>query len=103
LTGREYMAARLADHRRRCESEQLADELERAVTPLAREIARRTARGPQVVLNSAFLVDHHRATEFADRVRELAAAHPSLRLLCTGPWPAYHFAPSLQLPEALHG
>lgn len=102
-TGREYMAARLAEHRLRCDADQLAAELESALMPLAREMARREARAPQVVLSSAFLVNHDRAEEFAATVRTLAAAHPSLRLLCTGPWPAYHFAPSLQLAEALHG
>ena len=102
-TGRQYMTARLADERRRRDSEQLAAKLDEVLAPLARQIARRTARSPNVVMHSAYLVQHSRADNFAAGVRGLAAAHPSLQLLCTGPWPAYHFAPSIPLAEAFHG
>jgi hypothetical protein len=102
-TGREYMTARLADERRRRVSEQLASELDMVLAPLARETARRAARAPNVVIHSAYLVHHSRADEFAVGVRDLAVSHPSLQLLCTGPWPAYHFAPSIPLGEAFHG
>ena len=41
--------------------------------------------------SAAFLVRRERAEAFGLAVSRLAAAHPELTLLCTGPWPPYSF------------
>jgi hypothetical protein len=43
------------------------------------------------VLRAAYLIDRDAQRTFADRVADLQAANPELRLLCTGPWPPYSF------------
>jgi hypothetical protein len=49
-------------------------------------------RSASMVLNAAYLVADERAEAFAAAVTDLAAAHPSVQLTLTGPWPAYSFA-----------
>jgi hypothetical protein len=93
------MQARLEDERRRRataeRAERLAAELHDALAPLARDSARRVLPSADVVMSSAYLVPRNDADAFADRARELSASHADLHLLCTGPWPPYHFAPPL--------
>jgi hypothetical protein len=48
-----------------------------------------------MLMVAAYLVPRDRTESFRTRVQELGAAHPTLRLLCTGPWPPYHFVPPL--------
>lgn len=45
-----------------------------------------------MVLNAAYLVELSTSDAFAARVAELAAAHPTVRTECAGPWPPYSFA-----------
>jgi hypothetical protein len=68
-TGKEYMHARLAEHRL---VEPLA-ELSRASTP------------------TAYLVPKENVDAFHEAVRHLQAEHPELTIVCTGPWPPYSF------------
>ncbi len=102
-SGRAYMQARLEDERRRRataeRAERLATELHDALAPLARDSTRRVLPSADVLLSSAYLVPRGDADAFAARARELSASHPDLRLLCTGPWPPYHFAPPLATTE----
>jgi len=42
-------------------------------------------------ISAAFLVPRDRLAGFRVMVGRIAAAHPELALLCTGPWPAYSF------------
>lgn len=42
-------------------------------------------------VSAAFLVARDRLADFRALVGEVAAAHPELALLCTGPWPPYSF------------
>ncbi len=61
--------------------------------PLAAR-ARATTCRPRAggdLLRGAYLVDRDAVEAFARGVRELQAAHPDLRILCTGPWPPYSF------------
>jgi hypothetical protein len=51
-----------------------------------------TGQPASMVLNAAYLVADERADEFAAAVADLAAAHQSVQLTLTGPWPAYSFA-----------
>lgn len=97
--GRAYMLARLAHERRRRavgeQAERLATALHDALAPVARDATRRVLPADELLLAGAYLVPRERAGEFGARVRQLAAAHPDLRLLCTGPWPPYNFTPAL--------
>ena len=36
-----------------------------------------------------------RTEHFRGAVERLTGAHRDLRLLCTGPWPPYHFVPAI--------
>jgi Gas vesicle synthesis protein GvpL/GvpF len=49
--------------------------------------------GPRarMVLNAAYLIADQRAGEFAATIAGLTATHRSVRLVVTGPWPAYSF------------
>jgi hypothetical protein len=98
-TGREYMAARLAEEQRRRDerrrAETLADALDPSLRGLAADSTRQILPAPQLPLTAAYLVPRELTTEFKRRVEELAAAHPAVRLVCTGPWPPYHFVPPI--------
>lgn len=59
---------------------------------LARDSARRPARGAGELLRAAYLVDRTAVDEFARVVERLQdESDGSLKLLCTGPWPPYSF------------
>jgi hypothetical protein len=106
-SGRAYMLARLDEERHRREirerAEHIANELHQTLAPLARDSNRRVLPTSDVLMSSAYLISRDAAESFADHARELSKSHPDIRLLCTGPWPPYHFAPSLPAPaEAQH-
>ena len=105
-SGRAYMLARLVDEQRRrateSDAQRVADALEAALGRLSRAAARRPAPAPRGVLTVAHLVARDQVDPFVARVREVAASMPELRLTCTGPWPPYHFAPALDVPEVAH-
>jgi hypothetical protein len=61
---------------------------------LARDSADRTRRAAGEVMRAAYLVDRSAVDRFVDRVTGIQSAHRELRLLCTGPWPAYSFSES---------
>jgi hypothetical protein len=44
-----------------------------------------------MVLNAAYLIADERASDFAATIMVLTARHRSVRLVVTGPWPAYSF------------
>ena len=44
-----------------------------------------------VGLNAAYLVERAQVAAFRGTVSALAAEHPTLQFLCTGPWPPYNF------------
>jgi hypothetical protein len=98
-SGRAYMLARLEEERHRREERQradrLVDELHAPLAPLAVDSTRRVLTTPQTLLVAAYLVPRDRTDAFRERVRELGPAHPALRIVCTGPWPPYHFVPQL--------
>jgi Gas vesicle synthesis protein GvpL/GvpF len=47
--------------------------------------------GPEL-LRAAYLVDRAAVDGFVSLVHRLAETHPTLDLVCTGPWPPYSFA-----------
>jgi hypothetical protein len=100
--GRAYMTARLEEERRRREQEQVAERLADALhAPLAAcavDSTKRVLAKPDLLLTAAYLVRRDATDRFRALVEEASAAHPELRLLCTGPWPPYHFVPSIFQP-----
>jgi hypothetical protein len=104
--GRAYMVARLAREQRSRESrqtvERLAAEIHAELAPLARDSTRRLLPTPVPQMSGAYLVPGPQADTFNARVRQLAVRHPGVRQLCTGPWPPYHFVPTLAPAEAPH-
>jgi hypothetical protein len=53
---------------------------------------------PQFLMTGAYLVPRERVQDFRRRVGDAGTDNPGLRLLCTGPWPPYHFVPELSIP-----
>ena len=107
-SGRAYMMARLAEERRRRDelerAERIINELHGPLAQLAVDSTRRVLTTPQTLLVAAYLVPRDRTEPFRRRVEELGAAHPALRVVCTGPWPPYHFVPRLgEPPEVARG
>jgi gas vesicle protein GvpL/GvpF len=82
-------ASYLRDRRRR---EELRRALHAPLAAAARASAERPSRDPAEVLRAAYLVDRDAVDAMTNLVEELQATHPGVRLLCTGPWPAYSFA-----------
>ena len=100
--GRAYLMARAEKERQRLRTEaqagELAANLNRLFLPCARDGVVRVLPTPQFVMAGAYLVPRGQVAEFRTRVQEAGAAFQTLRLLCTGPWPPYHFVPELTLP-----
>ncbi len=105
-TGRAYMEARLAEERagreRRRRAELLSDELHHPLARLSAGDSRRILPDPATLMAAAYLVPLPQCEAFRQRVHDLANAFPTLRILCTGPWPPYHFVPSLDDGRAGH-
>ena len=87
-SGREYMRARLAEAAERA---RLSEELHEPLAALSRASIR-FAGAADDLLHAAYLVREANAGAFRERVRALETIHPSLVLVCTGPWPPYTFA-----------
>lgn len=110
-SGRAYMVARLAREQRlqagRAAAEGAAEAIHRALAPLARDSCLRifppSTGAQQQLLAAAYLVERPSMEGFAQRATALAQPVADVKLLCTGPWPPYHFVPVLQAGEALHG
>jgi hypothetical protein len=74
--------------------------------PLAADLAVDEPSSTDLLFTAAFLVRDN-IEPFRQRVHELAAERRDLRFLCTGPWPPYHFVPSINdvaapAPETTH-
>jgi hypothetical protein len=93
--GRSYMAARFAEERRaqaeRGAAEAQATALSQCLAALAVDYVAEVLITPRMLLKAAYLVDRTQIGAFQQAVNEQQASDVSLRFLCTGPWPAYHF------------
>jgi len=88
-SGRERLLGKLEQLR----AAEDAAELDEPLVRLAVESRRRLLRTPRLLLSAAYLVERPRASEFAERLRELVESRPErLEVLATGPWPPYSFA-----------
>jgi hypothetical protein len=94
-SGRAYLMARLEEERQRQawreQAEALAEEIHAPLDRLATDSTRQVLITPRLLLTAAYLVEQDQVAAFRQKVEALSAAHPKLRLLCTGPWPAYNF------------
>jgi len=94
-SGRSYLLARLEEERQvrawRQQAETLAAEIHAPLARLAAESTCKVLVTPRLLLTAAYLVERDRIAAFRREVEVLSAAHPALRFLCTGPWPAYNF------------
>jgi hypothetical protein len=88
-TGAAYLRARAREAAERASA---AGSVHEPLAQLARASTRRPGRGDGDLLRAAYLVDRNLIVRFAGRVADIQAARPELRLLCTGPWPAYSFS-----------
>jgi hypothetical protein len=88
-SGRAYMSARLEERR---SADRLADALHRPLAALARESSLTVGATPSLPVTGAYLVDRGAVGEFRKAVERLQADHPSVGIVCTGPWPPYSFA-----------
>jgi len=99
--GRAYLLARLAEQRRSEPARARAEHLHRQLAAVAAEYTRPGDRGGQL-LSGAYLVPRGAVGAFRRRLDELGRADPQVRVLCTGPWPPYHFVPQIPLGEPMH-
>jgi hypothetical protein len=94
-SGRAYLLARLEEDRqaraRQLWAEALVAQIHIPLARLATESTRQVLAAPRSLLKAAYLVDRDRVAAFRREVEALSAANPTLRFLCTGPWPAYSF------------
>ena len=88
-SGRAYLLARAAEHRR---ADEAARHLHPPLAELAAESLVREPPAPPAILVAAYLVDARLVDEFRARADELAARHEDLHVVVTGPWPPYNFA-----------
>ena len=102
-SGQAYLLARLEEERRlqarRREAEMLAAEIHAPLARLAADAVREVLLAPRLLLTAAYLVEQEQVAAFQHEVEKLGQLDPSLRFLCTGPWPAYSFVTaSMKIP-----
>ncbi len=94
-SGREYMLRRFATAQalqvRRQQALAAAHELHATLANYAVASVQREPTGERMLLSAAYLVRREEITRFREAVAALDATNAHLRLLCTGPWPPYHF------------
>ncbi len=93
--GRAYLARRMAEEQARearlREAHKRADALHAALDHLAVAHVRQVLPHERVLLSAAYLIPREALDPFRATVAALGKANQDIRLLCTGPWPAYHF------------
>ena len=94
-SGRAYMSALARRHahaeRLRADAERLAAVLAEGAGELTAESRVETRPDEKTLINIAHLVAWRDVEAYHTHVRDIAAAHPALRFLFTGPWPPYSF------------
>lgn len=76
----------------RAHAQAIADEIHEFLRGCAVDATLKVQATPGLVLSAAYLVATDDVATFTDRVAELSRRRSDLQLLCTGPWPPYHFA-----------
>lgn len=88
-SGRDYLRAK---SRVAADGEAVARTVHEPLSILARGSSRTPQSSPSEPLRAAYLVDRPSVESFLSLVARLQDAKPTLRFLCTGPWPPYSFA-----------
>ena len=88
-SGSEYMRSRLTSVKL---AETVADELDEAVSGLARDALRCVTGTRELVLTASYLLAREDGGSFRAAVETVASDRPDLWYVCVGPWPAYSFA-----------
>jgi Gas vesicle synthesis protein GvpL/GvpF len=88
-SGRDYLLARVDEHRR---AERAAAELHPPLAALSSASRLQEQPAPPAILVGSYLLAEDQIEAFRARADELAARHPELQLVVTGPWPPYSFA-----------
>jgi hypothetical protein len=105
-SGRDWMLARLVREQHsdqaRKQDQLLATSLHNPLAALAHDATFRIRPGLRFLMTAAYLVPRDSVNAFTDRIGSLAVDHPNLQLLCTGPWPPYHFTPAFHTTEHAH-
>jgi hypothetical protein len=95
-TGRSYLMGRVDEERRRRAREERAEaiaaELHRTLALAAADSRVQVLVTAGLLLSGAYLVDRDGIDRMVMAARAAATEHPQFDLLCTGPWPPYHFA-----------
>jgi hypothetical protein len=87
-SGRDYLLGRLAEQRR---AETVARDLHAPLADLALASRLGERLSPPAILVGSYLVEEGAVERFRSRGRDLAARHPDLSVVVTGPWPPYSF------------
>ncbi len=94
-SGRAYIERRMEEERaaalRRLRAEQTADDLYARLGHYAVASVRKVLPTERMLLSAAYLVAREDVASFQAMVAEIGRDRPDIRLLCTGPWPAYNF------------
>jgi hypothetical protein len=88
-SGRDYLCAK---YRAAVDGEAVVKTVHEPLSILARESSHTPQSSPSEPLRAAYLVDRPSVQRFLSLVARLQDANPTLRFLCTGPWPPYSFA-----------
>lgn len=95
-TGAAYLQRRNAEEQQRlaakAAAQVVADEIHDLLQDCAVDAAMKVQATPGLVLSAAYLVPADAVDSFTDAVAEVSSRRSDLQLLCTGPWPPYHFA-----------
>jgi hypothetical protein len=95
-SGAAYLQRRSAEERERLASkaaaQAVADEIHEFLRDGAVDATVKVQATPGLVLSAAYLVPADDVGSFTARLAELSTGRSDVQLLCTGPWPPYHFA-----------
>lgn len=87
-SGRDHLLALAAARRR---DERIAGEIHPPLHALAADSVVRERSTSPAVMVATYLVDTGQVDSFHRRADEVAACHPDVRVVVTGPWPPYSF------------
>ena len=95
-TGAAYLHRRSMEERQReaskAAAQAVADEIHELLRGCSVDAATKVQATPGLLLSAAYLIPADQVTSFADTVAQVSRRRSDLQLLCTGPWPPYHFA-----------
>lgn len=95
-TGAAYLQRRSGEEQQRlaakAAAQVVADEIHDLLQGRAVDAAMKVQATPGLVLSAAYLVPADAVDSFTAAVAEVSRRRSDLQLLCTGPWPPYHFA-----------